>query len=275
MTTRATTATGQKCEQRGYGASFPGKQFEERDHKALRPGQKCEQRGYGASFPGKQFEERDHRALRPGQKCEQQGYGASFPGKQFEEHDHRASHPGQRWLVRVLLVWVALLSVSQAVSLTLLLTPALSTEKDLQSIPGREFTVDYHSRGADSRSEVEVLRWTAEDGAVSSPKLGEPPEHLLFMQDGRYFLYTQVTLQSGVPDMPHTVRVRTARGKLLLESRVTRGGTGEPFTTGLLGRQVQLSAGDSLSVTCYPPALINTTTTATYLGVYLLEPQHP
>uniref|UniRef100_A0A8K9Y4B5 THD domain-containing protein n=1 Tax=Oncorhynchus mykiss TaxID=8022 RepID=A0A8K9Y4B5_ONCMY len=85
---------------------------------------------------------------------------------------------------------------------------------------------------------------------------------LTINQDGCYFLYLQVTLETPEVSGQHIVRVNKPN-QVLLEVRMTN----TSLSTGFLGRAVDLAASDTLTVTVSPGARINTTYTATYLGI--------
>ncbi|XP_029481648.2 tumor necrosis factor ligand superfamily member 18 isoform X3 [Oncorhynchus nerka] len=85
---------------------------------------------------------------------------------------------------------------------------------------------------------------------------------LTINQDGCYFLYLQVTLETPEVSGQHIVRVNKPN-RVLLEVRMTN----TSLSTGFLGRAVDLAASDTLTVTVSPGARINTTYTATYLGI--------
>ncbi|XP_018583486.1 tumor necrosis factor ligand superfamily member 18 [Scleropages formosus] len=201
------------------------------------------------------------------------------------EEELREALSRERRLVRGLLLWGTLLSLVQAATLTLLFTWPMKTAPSVDTplkatevgpkekapvtaqhptgqVPFEEFTV-YPESG--SSTKVGIIKWRSEDGEKS----------LEISQDGRYFLYIQVTVQKPDQDSFYTVKVSKhndqTQSKVLLEDCFRGKNSNESPSTGFLGRQVQLSVGDKLSVTCSPSALINTTDTATYLGYYLLS----
>ncbi|KAJ8345346.1 hypothetical protein SKAU_G00295390 [Synaphobranchus kaupii] len=121
-----------------------------------------------------------------------------------------------------------------------------------------------------SRVEKYILPW--DPGEHEAKPFSVKREHLVVEEgwEGRYFLYIQVTLQSNTSKVPHMVMVKKG-DTTLLEGLLTRRGSSELLTTGFLGRQVELYSKESITVSCSPAGYINTTDTATYLGVYLLQ----
>lgn len=111
-----------------------------------------------------------------------------------------------------------------------------------------------------------------EVNTVAGP-LSVQQENLMVNFYGHYFLYLQVTLQTkDAPKVAPTVWVKQGE-KTLLESVLTKRDTRGALTTGFLGRQVVLSEGKNITVSCSSASHINTTDTATYLGVFLLLQQ--
>lgn len=110
-----------------------------------------------------------------------------------------------------------------------------------------------------SSQTMDELHWMSEDGIKP-----------VIAKDGRYFLYIQVTLQSDAANLTYTVHVKKTGGsRPLIGLTLTK--KFNEITTGFHGRQVKLDKGDELKVTCAPPALINTTEFATFMGTYLTE----
>ncbi|XP_041719260.1 uncharacterized protein LOC121550900 [Coregonus clupeaformis] len=195
-------------------------------------------------------------------------------------HHHGPGAQGsQRRLVSGLLLWVCLLTVSHVVSISLLIitrphVPPLSeivsapkpTADSSPSIllesprvPWQMLTFDVDGvSGAKS-----VIKWKTQSKAKNVASLNGGS--LTISQDGCYFLYLQVTLETLKPQEvsgQYIVRVNKTNG-VLLEGRITN----TSLSTGFLGKVVDLAASDILTVTVSPHARINTTHTATYLGI--------
>lgn len=105
-----------------------------------------------------------------------------------------------------------------------------------------------------------VIKWKTQSKANHFVSLKDGS--LTINQDGCYFLYLQVTLETPEVSGQHIVRVNKTN-RVLLEVRMTT----TSLSTGFLGRAVDLAASDNLTVTVSPIARINTTYTATYLGI--------
>ncbi|KAK6312090.1 hypothetical protein J4Q44_G00177540 [Coregonus suidteri] len=108
-----------------------------------------------------------------------------------------------------------------------------------------------------------VIKWKTQSKAKNFASLNGGS--LTISQDGCYFLYLQVTLETLRPQKvsgQYIVRVNKTNG-VLLEGRITN----TSLSTGFLGKVVDLAASDILTVTVSPDARINTTHTATYLGI--------
>ncbi|CAB1342194.1 unnamed protein product [Coregonus sp. 'balchen'] len=178
-------------------------------------------------------------------------------------HHHGPGAQGsQRRLVSGLLLWVCLLTVSHVVSISLLIitrphVPSILLESP--RVPWQMLTFDVDGvSGAKS-----VIKWKTQSKAKNVASLNGGS--LTISQDGCYFLYLQVTLETLKPQEvsgQYIVRVNKTNG-VLLEGRITN----TSLSTGFLGKVVDLAASDILTVTVSPHARINTTHTATYLGI--------
>ncbi|XP_035255000.1 tumor necrosis factor ligand superfamily member 18 [Anguilla anguilla] len=204
-----------------------------------------------------------------------------------EAQARRAEPGGQRCLVYVLFVWVTVLSLGLAVTLTLVLTAcppqrgttpnstgAVGSSVGVSSshlnnlprhVPSQEIDVEI----GDSKVKKVVLPWAM--GDATEEVLSVNQTRLVVKRGGRYFLYVQVTLQStDTPNVAPTVRVKQ-EDTTLLESVLSYRTTSGALTTGFLGRQVNLITNKTITVTCSSASHINTTSSATYLGIYLLK----
>ncbi|XP_071254760.1 uncharacterized protein [Salvelinus alpinus] len=197
-------------------------------------------------------------------------------------HHHSPGAQGsQRRLVSGLLLWVGLLTVSHVVSITLLiitrphalpLTEIVSAPKptadsslsiplEQQRVPWQMLTFEPTSIDDNDVSVARSgIKWKTQSKANNFVSLKEGS--LTINQDGCYFLYLQVTLETPEVSGQHIVRVNKPN-RVLLEVRMTN----TSLSTGFLGRVVDLAASDILTVTVSPGARINTTYTATYLGI--------
>uniref|UniRef100_A0A4W5QSP3 THD domain-containing protein n=1 Tax=Hucho hucho TaxID=62062 RepID=A0A4W5QSP3_9TELE len=107
----------------------------------------------------------------------------------------------------------------------------------------------FNLSSTDDVSEVRsVIKWKTQSKANHFVSLKNGS--LTISQDGRYFLYLQVTLETPRPHEvsgQHIVRVNKTN-RLLLEVRMTN----TSLSTGFLGRAVDLAASDILTVTVSP-----------------------
>uniref|UniRef100_A0A8C7J106 TNF superfamily member 18 n=1 Tax=Oncorhynchus kisutch TaxID=8019 RepID=A0A8C7J106_ONCKI len=180
-------------------------------------------------------------------------------------HHHSPGVQGsQRRLVSGLLLWVGLLTVSHVVSITLLVITrphALSITLEPQRVPWQMLTFEPTSIDDNDVSVARSgIKWKTQSKANNFVSL--KGGSLTINQDGCYFLYLQVTLETPEVSGQHIVRVNKPNS-VLLEVRMNN----TSLSTGFLGRAVDLAASDTLTVTVSPGARINTTYTATYLGI--------
>nr|XP_029492612.1 uncharacterized protein LOC115110830 isoform X1 [Oncorhynchus nerka] len=197
-------------------------------------------------------------------------------------HHHSPGAQGsQRRLVSGLLLWVGLLTVSHVVSITLLVITrphalplpeivsapkptadsSLSIPLESQRVPWQMLTFEPTSIDDNDASVARSgIKWKTQSKANNFVSL--KGGSLTINQDGCYFLYLQVTLETPEVSGQHIVRVNKPN-RVLLEVRMTN----TSLSTGFLGRAVDLAASDTLTVTVSPGARINTSYTATYLGI--------
>ncbi|XP_048869044.1 tumor necrosis factor ligand superfamily member 18 [Brienomyrus brachyistius] len=165
-------------------------------------------------------------------------------------------------LNNTLMLWVTFLSLAQAITLALLFILAWPMQ-DASRSPclcepantTQQFLVNFLKHGSDQT--MGEIPWMSENGI-------QP----VIAKDGRYFLYIQVTLQSHAANLTYTVHVKKSN-TVLISLTLTK--KSDEITTGFHGRQVPLGKDDELKVTCAPPALINTTQFATFMGTHLTE----
>lgn len=115
-----------------------------------------------------------------------------------------------------------------------------------------------------TKDEAYRLKWLWQNEQTTSPVSIEN-EIMEVREDGSYFLYVQVSLDSiTAPEHKVKVMLHTEKDSVILEGQVcnlTR-------TTGFLGKAVLLSAGNKLEVTISPKSTVNSTYTVTYMGIY-------
>ncbi|XP_048023597.1 tumor necrosis factor ligand superfamily member 18 isoform X2 [Megalobrama amblycephala] len=180
----------------------------------------------------------------------------------------------QRKMIRGLLVWATLLTLGLAASITLHFIerkpPAPEKLQD-QRIPTQQpkvmdmnlitFSPNYLFTG-DGRDMVEKLQWKT----VSPSGFIEGDKELRVKDEGRYFLYLQVTLN---PQMTknYTITVDSNNRKTILKGLINK----PKLSTGFMGVGISMNRGETLTVICEPAAKISDSPTETYLGVIKLH----
>ncbi|XP_065119451.1 tumor necrosis factor ligand superfamily member 18 isoform X2 [Paramisgurnus dabryanus] len=119
----------------------------------------------------------------------------------------------------------------------------------------------------DNRYWVETLRWG--NGIIKSQSFISGDLQLTVQKDGQYFLYLQVTLDSGDTGQKYEVTVighKVSGHKdsiQLLSSHISN----TNLSTGFMGKGIPLNKGAFITVTCKPKAYIKNDEKHTYLGV--------
>ncbi|XP_067228254.1 tumor necrosis factor ligand superfamily member 18 isoform X2 [Chanodichthys erythropterus] len=180
----------------------------------------------------------------------------------------------QRKMIRGLLVWATLLTLGLAVSITLHFIerkPPVPEKLQNQRIPTQQpkdmdmnlitFTPNYFFTG-EGRDMVEKLQWNT----VSPSGFIEGDEELRVKDDGRYFLYLQVTLNPQMAEN-YTITVNSSTRKTILEGLINK----PKLSTGFMGVGISMNRGETLTVICKPKAKISDTPIETYLGVIKLH----
>ncbi|ROL53083.1 hypothetical protein DPX16_8025 [Anabarilius grahami] len=182
----------------------------------------------------------------------------------------------QRKMIRGLLVWATLLTLGLAASITLHFiereppTPEkLQTQQD-QRIPTQQpkdmdmnlmiFSPNYLFTGDEDM--VETLKWKT----VSLTGFIEGENELRVKDDGRYFLYLQVTLNRQTTEN-YTITVNSSNQGPILKGLIDK----TNLSTGFMGVGIPMNRGESLTVICKPKAKISHYYVETYLGVIKLH----
>ncbi|XP_055042522.2 tumor necrosis factor ligand superfamily member 18 isoform X1 [Misgurnus anguillicaudatus] len=179
----------------------------------------------------------------------------------------------QRKLIWGLMVWSTLLTLGLATSIIYLqFIPRASQEKNFTSSHDNNkdtedkqiiFQPKYLSTG-DDRDKVEQLQW--DNGVIKSQSFISGETQLTVHKDGQYFLYLQVTLDSGDKGQKYEVTVEARQDtnlRHLLSSHISN----TNLSTGFMGKGITLNKGEIITVTCKPKAKIKTDEKHTYLGV--------
>ncbi|NP_001122290.1 tumor necrosis factor ligand superfamily member 18 [Danio rerio] len=174
----------------------------------------------------------------------------------------------QRTLIRGLIIWVTLLTLGLAASISLHFIPKESPAPSKQQ--GSETTSNnvYPGKKIDlmtftpnwENTDVELLQWnTVEERFIK----GEG--QLTVTQGGAYFLYLQVTLDSRKKEN-HTITVQTQKQNVILKGYIN----GSNLSSGFLATGIYLDDDDTFNVTCKPKAKIQNSHIETYMGVIKL-----
>ncbi|XP_056308264.1 tumor necrosis factor ligand superfamily member 18 [Danio aesculapii] len=174
----------------------------------------------------------------------------------------------QRTLIRGLIIWVTLLTLGMAASISLHFIPKESAAASKQQ--GSETTISnvYPGKKIDlmtftpnwENTDVELLQWN-----TVAEKFIEGEEELMVKEDGLYFLYLQVTLDPKKKEN-HTVTVQTKNQSVILKGYIN----GSNLSTGFMATGIYLDGKDTFYVTCKPKAKIQNSHTETYMGVIKL-----
>ncbi|XP_039628557.1 tumor necrosis factor ligand superfamily member 6-like [Polypterus senegalus] len=177
-------------------------------------------------------------------------------------------------LVHCLLFWVVLLSTLQILTLAVFFAvvyPQISVKSDLPS--------GFFTEGR--KGEVkEKISWKQKPGMLSNVNLIN--DSLQIPKDGLYYLYTKISLVKNTTGNEsntsrHFIKVKRMDGSdetdesLLLTVDIIDGGPHQASTSGYIGGQFLLNAGDLVYVNCYPPAKIDSNDSETYFGIYMLK----
>ncbi|XP_028678814.1 tumor necrosis factor ligand superfamily member 6-like [Erpetoichthys calabaricus] len=177
-------------------------------------------------------------------------------------------------LVHCLLLWVVLLSTLQILTLAVFFAvvyPQISVKSDLPSgfvIAEREGKIK------------EKISWEQKPGMVSNIKLIN--DSFQIPKDGLYYLYTKISLVTNASvnqnhTSNHFIKVKRKDGSdesdqsFLLVGDIINGGPHKASTSGYIGGQFVLNAGDLIYVNCHPPTKINPNDYETYFGIYMLQ----
>lgn len=109
---------------------------------------------------------------------------------------------------------------------------------------------------------VDVLQWNT----VSPTGFIEGKEKLRVKDEGRYFLYLQVTL---IPQKTenYTIIVDSSEKGPILKGLIDK----SKLSTGFMGVGISMNSGETLTVICKPKAKISDIYIDTYLGVIKLS----
>ncbi|XP_039543463.1 tumor necrosis factor ligand superfamily member 18 isoform X2 [Pimephales promelas] len=169
----------------------------------------------------------------------------------------------QKRLIRGLLVWATLLTLGLVASLTLhFIQRESDTPKDQvnHNQPNKDTDMSFSPHWP-RKDKVELLHWK-----VAKPGFIEGQDQLKVKDDGLYFLYLQVTLDSDMKDN-YTITMQTERNKVISKGLIN----GSKISTVFMAKGIKLSRGDTFNVTCEPKAKIKTNHAETYLGVIKLH----
>ncbi|XP_051988786.1 tumor necrosis factor ligand superfamily member 18 isoform X2 [Xyrauchen texanus] len=174
----------------------------------------------------------------------------------------------QRRLIWGFLVWSTLLTIGVAASITVQIihgapaqkTGNISVHQNVTIAKAPPNSLVTFEPNCDDREKVAKLSWE-----TNLPSFIEGKDQLEIKEDGQYFIYLQVTLESGEPQQKYTVTVYDSNVVIL------KGHINElTLSTGLIGKGTSLNKGSTLSVHCTPKAKIQNSATETYLGVIKL-----
>lgn len=114
----------------------------------------------------------------------------------------------------------------------------------------------------DGNKKVGTLQWKT----VSDTGFIEGDTELRVKDDGRYFLYLQVTLNPEITEN-YTISVNLSSQGIILKGLINKSN----LSTGFMGVGTPMSRGDTLTVFCHPETKISDFYVDTYLGVIKLQ----
>ncbi|XP_056144735.1 uncharacterized protein LOC130120122 [Lampris incognitus] len=186
----------------------------------------------------------------------------------------------ERQLVQFLLIWTLVLTISQVAFITFYLTTGnhgqSQRERDITPQP-RAQTTDRPGKqdsglvlgkmltAEAAPGNTKYIEWKMKSEDESLISVGK---NMTVKQYGYYFLCLLVTVQNHSRG-DHKVSL-SKNGKVLLQ-----GTTSGKYSTGFLGRVEELAASDTLTVTINPAAEIDTTSSATNMGIIFLSKSSP
>ncbi|XP_051570888.1 uncharacterized protein LOC127450656 [Myxocyprinus asiaticus] len=183
----------------------------------------------------------------------------------------------QRRLIWGLLVWSTLLTLGVAASITVQMIHGASAQVQSQeprtfsnpqnitmamSIKAPPNSLVTFEPDCEHTKKMKQLRWE-----TNLPGFIEGTDLLRIKEDGLYFIYLQVTLDSWEPEHNYIVTVKLdGSDSFILKGHIN----GLTLSTGLMGKGTSLNKGSTLSVHCTPEAKIKNSASETYLGVIKL-----